>query len=284
MILFRKPIKLSSVQEKMIVSGWGEETFMNSNVEQIVYLSDGLRVKGYLAYPKNSSGKHPCIIWCRGGINDAGKLDEFNASGILGQIASWGYCVLATQYRGNDSGEGKDEFGGNDINDVLNLIPVAGEINSADTSRWGIEGWSRGGMMAYLTLTKTDMFNAAIISGGIANLNCGVSDNKFIQRLFQITTGEGVPNNFKDECEKRSVVNFVEKISKKTNILLMHGIVDDRVPVQDSIRMAEKLIENKINLKLVLFDNGDHFLRKHRTEVNLLRKNWFDKYLKNLRN
>ncbi|GAB4144273.1 MAG: prolyl oligopeptidase family serine peptidase [Ignavibacteriales bacterium] len=280
MILFRKPVKLNPVKEKMIISGWGEDSLQNSIVEQIEYLSDGLRVKGYLAYPKNPEGKFPCVIWCRGGINDAGKLDEFNAAGILGQIASWGYFVLATQYRGNDGGEGKDEFGGGDVNDVLNLIPLADEFDFADTSKWGIEGWSRGGMMTYLSLTKSNLFKAAIVSGGIANLNCGVSENKFIQRLFQITTGSDVPDNFLDECEKRSALNFADEISKQTNILIMHGTADDRVPVQDSIRMAEKLIENKINIKLVLFENGDHFLRKHRAEVNSLRKNWFDNYLK----
>jgi len=108
-IILRKEIKLSSVQEKMIVSGWGEETLANSVVEKMTYFSDGLKVNGYLAYPKDQSQKYPCVIWCRGGIGNAGAIDEFNARGIFGQIASWGYVVLASQYRGNAGSEGKDE-------------------------------------------------------------------------------------------------------------------------------------------------------------------------------
>ena len=143
-IIERKEIELSAIQNKMIKSGWGEETLKNTIVEKITYDSDSLKVKGYLARPKDDTGKYPCVIWCRGGIGNAGAIDSFNAKGIFGQIASWGYIVFASQYRGNDGGEGQDEFGGDDVNDVLNLIPLADEIENADKSKWGIEGWSRG--------------------------------------------------------------------------------------------------------------------------------------------
>ena len=101
-------IHLSETHAKMIVSGWGKDAFENSIVERITYLSDlpanragGLKVKGYIAYPKDNSKKYPCIIWCRGGIGNKGAIDTFTARGIFGQLASWGYCVFASQYRGN---------------------------------------------------------------------------------------------------------------------------------------------------------------------------------------
>lgn len=70
----------------------------------------------------------------------------------MGKMASWGYVVVASQYRGNDGGEGIEQFGGDDVNDVLNLIPVLNQLPKADTSRVGIEGGSRGGMMTYLAM------------------------------------------------------------------------------------------------------------------------------------
>ena len=127
-IIERKEIKLGTTQNKMIRSGWGEECADNAIVENMTYISDGLKVNGYIAYPGDRGKKYPCIIWCRGGYGNSGAIDEFNAKGIFGQIAAWGYVVFASQYRGNAGGEGKDEFGGNDINDVLNLIPLAEEI------------------------------------------------------------------------------------------------------------------------------------------------------------
>jgi dipeptidyl aminopeptidase/acylaminoacyl peptidase len=281
MIIEREIIQLSSQQEGMILSGWGEEVIQKSVVEKITYLSDGLKVKGYIAYPNNSVEKYPCVIWCRGGIGNAGAIDKFNARGIFGQIASWGYCVFASQYRGNDGGEGYDNFGGDDLNDVLNLIPLADEIPFADKNNWGIEGWSRGGMMTYLTLTKTDIFKAAIILGGIANLRCNSSESKFMRRLYEHTMGKYDTAEFFDRCESRSIINSPEKLSEKTPILIIHGNSDDRVLPHDSIDLSYKLLELKRNFRLLMLEGGDHFLKSHRKEVDKLRKEWLDKWLKN---
>ncbi len=102
--------------------------------------------------------KFPCIIWNRGGYENKGAIDSFTARGMFGQIASWGYVVFASQYRGNAGGEGKEELGGSDVNDILNLIPLADELPFADKEKWGMEGWSRGGMMTFLTLKQNKKF------------------------------------------------------------------------------------------------------------------------------
>ena len=155
-ILERKGIELKELQLKMLASSWGKDSIDETVVESITYISDGLKVKGYIAYPADTSKKYPCIIWNRGGIGEKGVIDSYTARGLFGQIASWGYVVFASQYRGNAGGEGKDEFGGDDLNDVLNLIPLADELEFADKEKWGIEGWSRGGMMTYLALTRNN--------------------------------------------------------------------------------------------------------------------------------
>ncbi len=105
-ILERKEIVLDQTQSKMTASGWGQEVLDNTITEKITYLSDGLKVSGYISYPKDNSKKYPCVIWNRGGIGNRGAIDSFTARGLFGQIASWGYVVFATQYRGNDGGEG----------------------------------------------------------------------------------------------------------------------------------------------------------------------------------
>ncbi|MFA7289491.1 MAG: prolyl oligopeptidase family serine peptidase [Melioribacteraceae bacterium] len=277
-IVSRKKIKLSSSQQKFVISGWGED-IINTETEAITYLSDGLKVSGYLAYPKEINKKLPCIIWCRGGIGEAGVIDNFNASGIFGLIASWGYVVLASQYRGNAGSEGKDTFGGDDLNDVLNLTDLSNEIDFVDNNRWGIEGWSRGGMMTYLALTKTDIFKAAVITGGIANLRCNSEESKFMRYLYEVAIGSHLTEDYRNKCKERSIINFPEKISKRTNLLLLHGTADDKVLPHDSIDMSYKLIENNINFKLILYEKGDHYLKAHRREADIERKKWYQKYL-----
>lgn len=279
-IIDRKEIELTQIQEKMIRSGWGNDTVDITVVEKITYDSDGLKVKGYTARPKDDSKKYPCIIWCRGGIGNAGAIDSFNARGIFGQLASWGYVVIASQYRGNDGGEGKDEFGGSDIKDVINLKSIAEEIHCADTSNWGIEGWSRGGMMTYLTLTKDQNFNCAIVTGGIANLRCNSDESKFMKKLYEVTMGKHGTESFNQKCESRSIVNFADKLPKSTPLLLIHGTADNRVLPHDSLDLSYKLLEYNIPFELVMLKDGDHFLKGHRKEVDRMRKEWFGKYLK----
>jgi dipeptidyl aminopeptidase/acylaminoacyl peptidase len=278
-IISREKIKLNPTQQKMIMSGWGEEAYKNTVVEKITYQSDDLKVNGYIAYPREK-GKYPCIIWNRGGINNSGAIDSFNASGIYGQLASWGYCVFASQYRGNAGSEGKDEFGGSDVNDVMNLIPLADEIENADKSTWGIEGWSRGGMMTYLALTRADIFKAAVTTGGIANLRCNSEESRFMRNLYKVGLGDYKSEDFVNKCEARSIINFADKLSKKSSLLIIHGTADNRVLPHDSLDLAQKLVEINYPFRMVMLENGDHFLKKHREEVDELRKNWYKKYLK----
>ncbi|HRN27341.1 MAG TPA: prolyl oligopeptidase family serine peptidase [Ignavibacteriaceae bacterium] len=279
-IINREIINLSEQQQKMIGSGWGKDSLEKTVVEKVIYLSDGFKVSGYIAYPKDDTKKYPCIVWCRGGIGDAGAIDKFTARGIYGQLASWGYCVFASQYRGNDGSEGQDDFGGDDLNDVLNLIPVAHEIPQANKDVWGIEGWSRGGMMTYLTLTKTNIFKAAIVLGGIANLHCNSDESKFMRRLYEQTLGKYEEDEFKKACKTRSIINFADQLSKTTPILIIHGNADNRVLPHDSLDLSYKLLDLKIPYRLVMLEGGDHFLKSHRKEVDEMRKNWFEKYLK----
>src|SRR5215204_1094287 len=113
---------------------------------EIVYLSDGLKVNGFISAPKKA-GKYPAIIYNRGGNRSIGALADNQLIRFFGETSSWGYVVVGSQYRGNMGSEGKEEFGGSDVNDVLNLIPLLSNIRQADTSRIGMFGWSRGGMM-----------------------------------------------------------------------------------------------------------------------------------------
>jgi len=278
--IVREKIVLSDSQKKLFFSGWGQEVYNNSIVEKTTYLSDGLKVNGYLAYPKNTSKKYPCIIWNRGGYGENGAIDSFNARGLYGNIANEGYVVFASNYRGNMGSEGIDELGGKDVNDVLNLIPLADELDFADNKKWGMEGWSRGGMMTYISLVKSNIkFKAVMIVGGVSNLHCSEKDSPYI-KLVSEKIFPGLPvEKFKDECDKRSVTSFIYKLPKKTNYLLLHGTADESVSPLDSINLATQFQKENLNYRLVMFEEGDHFLRKHRKEVSELRKMWFKKYL-----
>lgn len=249
-------------------------------IEKIVYESDGLKVVGYTARPKKK-GNYPCIIYNRGGNKEFGKLNKYKAVFILARIASWNYTVAASQYRGNDGGEGKEEFGGEDVNDVLNLIPLFENIENTDTSKMGIYGWSRGGMMTYLTLTKTNKFKAAVVGGALSDLRMTMETRK---DTFESVYIENIPNYLKNKSKalnNRSAVNQVENISKTTPVLMLHGTADWRVVPEQSISLSQKFIKQKIPHRLVLFEGGNHGLNEFNDEVDEMVKKWFDAYVKN---
>lgn len=75
---------------------------------EITYLSDSLKVKGFFVKP-SEKGDFPCIISNSGGIGDFSKWNEVGIDFFLGKLASWGYVVVASQYRGTEGGEGLDE-------------------------------------------------------------------------------------------------------------------------------------------------------------------------------
>lgn len=249
------------------------------SIEKIIYESDGLKVSGYLVSP-NNKGSYPCIIYNRGGNKEFGKLTTIKAVFILAKVASWGYNVAASQYRGNDGGEGNEEFGGNDVNDVLNLIPLFDHIDNSDTTKMGIYGWSRGGMMTYLALTKTNKFKAAAVGGALSDLNKWIYTRKdTIESVYY----ENIPNyahiKFK-ALNERSAINQVEKISKITPILMMHGTADWRVVPEMALDLSKEFLKNNIPHRLVLFEGGNHGLTEFRDEVDQMTKKWFDLYLK----
>ncbi len=275
-LIERQKINLNDTQTKMLISGWGQEVFDNSIVEKIVYQSDGLKVKGYLAYPMDETKKYPCVIWNRGGAKNSGAIDSFTARGMFGQIASWGFVVLASQYRGNAGGEGKEQLGGEEINDILNLVTLAKELPFANINKWGIEGWSRGGMMTYLTLQKNHNFKCAILVGAISNFRQHLERNPQSENSYrEMIAGE----NFDEAIEKRSAINFVDQLPD-IPYLIVHGVDDKIVSPLQAIEMSRKMISLKIPHRLILFEGGDHFLKNHRKELNLIRKFWYDKYLK----
>ncbi len=262
-------------QEKLIRSGWGNETADNTETYRILYHSEGYLVEGYMSKPKRSEGKLPLIVWNRGGDNEDGRLDDFLACGILGEIASWGYLVIASQYRQ------ADEFGGVEVNDVINVLKAGMELAEFDGENAGVEGWSRGGMMTYLMLTRVKFLKCAVSVSGLSNLRRNFELNPKLKKKFFDKFSRFSPDIISKEMDLRSAVNFHKNICETTPLLLIHGTSDDRVSYEDSVDLYRLLKPaHKAEIEIKLFENGDHYLRADRREVGRLRKDWFDKYLK----
>ncbi len=254
--------------------------FDETKIKDITYLSDGLKIKGFVAMPKKA-GKFPVIIYNRGGNREFGSLNDFELY-FMAKFANWGYVVIGSQNRGCCGSEGKDEFGGNDVNDTLNLIPALKEIPQADTDRIGMWGWSRGGMTTFLAMTKTDKIRAVVVGSPAINMFSNIKRKDgmdFEKNVF----GELIPNypqNKDAELKKRSAIFWTDKLPKNVPILLMQGSSDWRVSADDSFGFIEKLYKEKIPVKFIFYAGADHGIREYRDETNDQTKLWFDNYVR----
>ena len=259
-------------------AGAARELARDVEVSSITYLSDGLRVKGYVAAPRKG-GRLPCVIVNRGGNRSFFALDDAGALLALGRIASWGYVVVASQYRGNAGGEGREEFGGADVNDVLSLIPLLEKHPRADASRLGMLGQSRGGMMTYLALARTDRIAAAIVVGGLSDLVDAGRRRPEMESVYAELV-PGYPEEGPGALEQRSAIRWVERLPRATALLLQHGAADERVHPGQALALAGRLVETGHTVRLVLFENGDHGLTGHTEESLRLTRAWLDAWVR----
>jgi dipeptidyl aminopeptidase/acylaminoacyl peptidase len=239
----------------------------------ITYESDGLVVKGALLEPKKM-GKYPAIIFNRGGNRSYATMSAQRlVSTSLAELSSHGYVVISSNYREND------EYGGKDVNDVLHLIETLKEVEKAAIDRIGMYGWSRGGIMTYLALTKTDKIKTAVIGSTPSNLFDVISERP---RVEENILSIYIPNyweNKDEELKKRSVIYWAEKLNKETSILILSGTKDKRVNPEQADNIAKKLDELNYDFKLKKFDTG-HSFRSKQKELKILMKKWFDERLK----
>lgn len=244
----------------------------------ITYLSDGLKVNGYLAVPKKE-GKFPAVIYNRGGNRDFGALSDGQLIRFLALTASWGYVCIASQYRGNGGSEGKEEFGGKEVNDILNLIPCLSAIEKADTSRIGMWGWSRGGMMTYLALAQTNKIKAAVVGSGMADAFVQTKKRPEMDTVFA-ELAPGYYRNKDSVLKIRSAVYWADKICMTTPLLLLTGSADWRVSPEEQLEMVNKLYEAKHPVRFEFFEGGQHSLIEHFDEVNHAAKHFLDTYVR----
>ena len=117
-------------------------------LEKLHYRSDGLAVVAYLYRPRNhTQTKRPVIVFNRGSYIRGDIAPELLT--MFHRLADAGFTVVAPMYRGSDGGEGHDEMGGADLNDLMNVTGLLNELDSVDTKNVFLYGESRGGMMVF---------------------------------------------------------------------------------------------------------------------------------------
>jgi dipeptidyl aminopeptidase/acylaminoacyl peptidase len=216
----------------------------------------------------------PCIVYCRGGNRDFGMLEPWEVC----WYAYHGYAVFGSQYRGNAGGTGREDFGGNDVHDVTNLIDIAVHmpfVKSDQVYLWGI---SRGGMMAYRAIQeKPGRIRAAVINSGMADCYVSYNRDKSMAQVYIDLVGGG-PDKYPKEFDRRSATKFAADLN--VPMFIGQGTDDWRVvPLQvENLEKALKAAGKKAGTDYTIkwYEGGTHCLYETSFESDAM--SWLDKY------
>ena len=186
--------------------------------------------------------------------------------------------MFASQYRGVDGGEGIEEFGGADVHDILNLVPVAKSLGIVDLRNVFMLGWSRGAMSTFLALKQGITVNAIAVGGGLLNLVTEAERRPALVKNVWSKLMPGFAANPQAVLEARSVMYWPEQIT--VPVLIMHGGGDWRASPAESMTLAQKLHTLGKSYELIVYANDDHGVSVNVADRNRRIIDWFRRHMR----
>jgi dipeptidyl aminopeptidase/acylaminoacyl peptidase len=246
-------------------------------LEKLTYSSQNLKVAGYLYRPKESQGrKFPAIIYNRGSYirGDVG----YELVPFFHRLASEGFVVIVPMYRESDGGEGRDEMGGEDVNDLLNVLPLAKGLGIVDLSNLFMYGLSRGGMMTFQAIRYGFPLRAAATFGAFTDLDALMkSDPPFYEPLKKRIWPD-FDSRSAEILDKRSAIRWADKLNAP--LLLMHGGNDQSVDPAQTLNLAQELQRLGKKYELLIYADDNHVLSRNQEDRDRRAIAWFKKHMK----
>ena len=256
----------ASLKEKRNQYALGKAAFIK------VPNTKGDTLNGWMLKPADfdAAKKYPVLFCNYGGPGSQQVLDKW------GQVSMWhqylaqnGYIVVCvdntgTGFRGAEFKKKTYlQLGKLEIEDQIDAAKYLATLGYIDANRIGHWGWSYGGFMSSLAITKgANVFKAAVAVAPVTNWR--FYDNIYTERYMR------TPQENAKGYDDNSPLNFTKSIKGK--FLIIHGTGDDNVHFQNSVMMADKMIENNIDFESGYYPNKNHGIRGGNTTYHIYRK------------
>ncbi len=150
-----------------------------------------------------------------------------------------------------------------EIDDQIAAAKWFGNQSYINKNRIGIFGWSYGGYMASLALTKgADVFKAGIAVAPVTNWR--YYDSIYTERFMR--TPQENPAGY-DDNSPTTYANLL-----KGKYLLIHGTADDNVHFQNAMEFSEALIQNNKQFEFMAYPDKNHGIYGGQTRPQLYQK------------
>lgn len=235
--------------------------------------SENVELNGWMMKPTSfdPTKKYPVYMFAYGGpgsneCNNQWEIYDYSWHQLLCQQ---GYIVVCVDGRGT-LGRGRDfkhstymQLGKLETIDQIEVAKYLGAQTYVDKTRIGFQGWSFGGYLASLLITKgADYFKSTIAVAPVTNWR--YYDNIYTERFLR--TPQENPKGY----DENSPINFTKDIKGK--YLLIHGSADDNVHLQNSMEMTKELVKNNIPFEQFIYPNKNHGIYGGNTRLHLYTK------------
>ncbi|MEI6347388.1 MAG: DPP IV N-terminal domain-containing protein [Bacteroidota bacterium] len=221
--------------------------------------SQEIKLNAWMIKPENfdSTKKYPVLMYVYGGPGNQSVENKWGYFDLAWyqMLCQKGYIVVCIDNRGT-GGKGEAfqkctymQLGKYETEDQIEGAKYLASLSYIDGGRIGIWGWSYGGYMSSLCITKgAEYFKTAIAVAPVTNWRN--YDNIYTERFMR------TPQVNADGYDNNSPSNFAKKL--KGNYFIIHGSADDNVHYQNSMEFINQLIKENKQFNQFVYPNRNH--------------------------
>lgn len=228
---------------------------------------DGYRLPASVIWPMNmdttGATKYPVIVSMYGGPNSGTVMDRWRSPGEATLLwANSGVIQINIDHRasGHCGKEGMNfihrNLGKVELEDYILWVKYLLDKPFVDGQKIGITGFSFGGTMTALALTKgAEYFKFGIAGGGVYDWL--LYDSHYTERYMDH------PKDNPEGYKSSAVKNFASLYRPQEGSLLRitHGSADDNVHMQNTMQFVYELQKEGKHFELMIYPGGKHGYR-----------------------
>jgi dipeptidyl-peptidase-4 len=230
---------------------------------------DGIPMPAWLYKPGDfdPARRYPLILHVYGGPSSRTVTDAWDNDACWNQILlRKGYLVASVDNRSATGASKKLEntiagrmTGDGELNDLLDAVAWFKAQTFVDRDRVGIWGWSNGGMMTLLGMTRSAEFRAGI---SVAP----VTDWTYYDTIWAETVNKRPQDNPQGYAE----TNLVRRAKDlHGRLLLVHGTYDDNVHIQNTWHFVDELVKANKLFELMIYPMRQHGIADRPARIHL---------------
>ena len=213
---------------------------------------------------------YPAIVNVYGGPGAGSMVRKVWAGGTDQLLTQAGYVLFRLDNRGTSNRGLKFEapihkaMGGAEVRDQIIGERYLASLPYVDSKRIGVMGWSYGGYMTIRLLTEPGSGFVAGAAGGPPS-DWRLYDTHYTERYMGDPRVDGVA------YDKAALIPRLPELAKPAapRLLLLHGMADDNVVLENSTRIMAALQDQSTPFDLMLYPGQRHGIRTPTKEVQL---------------